>query len=45
MLARFGAASNGLEQDAVIDAALDDIAEALQRCLKIDDLARLAGLP
>jgi adenosylcobyric acid synthase len=44
LLARFGAASSGLEQDAVIDAALDEIAEVLQRCLKIDNLARLAGL-
>jgi adenosylcobyric acid synthase len=44
LLALFGASSNGLEQDAVVDAALDEVAKALEQCLKIDDLARLAGL-
>jgi len=39
-----GAASSGLDHGAVVDQALDAIAEALERALDIPALARIAGL-
>jgi adenosylcobyric acid synthase len=44
ILAEIGAASDGLDQDAVIDAALDQIAAVLETSLDISALERMAGL-
>jgi len=44
MLALFGARSNGLDQKTVVDAALDEIAENLERSLYIVGLASVAGV-
>jgi adenosylcobyric acid synthase len=43
-LAGLGAASDGLDHDARVDAALDEIAEALARHLDIPAIRRIAGL-
>ena len=39
-----GAISSGLDHGAVVDQALDEIAEALERALDIAAIARIAGL-
>ena len=44
LMARFGATSNGLDQPAVVDAALDELALALEQSLDIEGLAKVAGL-
>ena len=44
LLANFGAISNGLNQPAVVDAALDELALALEQSLDIEGLAKVAGL-
>ncbi|HEX4181090.1 MAG TPA: cobyric acid synthase [Caulobacteraceae bacterium] len=44
LLARFGAGSTGLDRIQSIDAALDEIAEVLERGLDIPTLSRIAGL-
>lgn len=44
LLAELGAASDGLDQHAQVDAALNEIAEALERSFDIAALARIAGL-
>ncbi len=44
LLARFGAASNGLDQNSVVDSALEDLAQALERALDIEGLAAIAKL-
>jgi adenosylcobyric acid synthase len=44
ILASLGARSNGQDQTARIDAALDEIAAALEDCFDIGALAELAGL-
>src|SRR5262249_57403900 len=44
LLATFGARSNARDQNAVTEAALEEIAQALERALAIDALARIAGL-
>jgi adenosylcobyric acid synthase len=44
LLAPLGVASNGLDHPGVVDAALDDIAEVLERSFDIAAIARLAGL-
>jgi adenosylcobyric acid synthase len=44
ILAEIGAASDGLGQDDVIDAALDEIAAILEASLDISALERMAGL-
>ncbi len=43
-LAALGAGSSGLDHGAVVDQALDEIAEGLERSLDIPTLARIAGL-
>ncbi len=43
-LARIGAASDGVDQAARVDAALDELAEALDRHLDVAGLAEIAGL-
>jgi adenosylcobyric acid synthase len=43
-LARLGATSDGLDQSVRVDAALDEIAAALERAFDIKALAALAGL-
>jgi adenosylcobyric acid synthase len=44
LMAELGAASEGTDQDRFVDAALDEIADALERALDIAALQRLAGL-
>ena len=44
LLAPLGAASTGADHETAVDAALDEIAAALERCLDIEALAALAGL-
>ena len=44
LLARLGARSDGIDQTARVDAALDEIAAALENCFDIGGLAALAGL-
>jgi adenosylcobyric acid synthase len=44
LLAEIGATSDGLDQDAVVDAALDEIAAILESSLDISALERMAGL-
>jgi adenosylcobyric acid synthase len=44
LLAEIGAPSDGLDQDGVIDAALDEIAAILEASLDISALERMAGL-
>ena len=44
LLALFGARSNGLDQNSVVDSALDEIAETLEQSLDIVGLAHLAGI-
>ncbi|MHB8283541.1 MAG: cobyric acid synthase, partial [Caulobacteraceae bacterium] len=44
LLAEIGAPSDGLDQDAVVDAALDEIAGILESSLDISALERMAGL-
>jgi adenosylcobyric acid synthase len=44
LLAQFGARSNGLDQSAIVDAALDEIAQALEQSLDIAGLAGAAGI-
>ena len=41
-LAKLGARSNGAEQDAVVDQALDDLAVALEKYVNIDRLLAIA---
>ena len=43
-LKSLGARSDGIDQDARVDQALDEIADELARCLDIASLARIAGL-
>jgi len=43
-LQEFGVASNGLEQTAIVDEALNEIADALTKCVDIDAVARIAKL-
>jgi adenosylcobyric acid synthase len=43
-LAALGARSDGVDQGARVDQALDEIAEHLERCLDIAALSRIAGL-
>ena len=38
-----GGASNGLDQDAVVDAALDELATDLERHVRADRLLAIAG--
>ncbi len=42
LLARIGVQSQAFEQTRLVDAALDEIAAMLERCLDIDDLIALA---
>ena len=44
LLAELGAASDGVDQDRVVDSTLDEIADALEHCLDIAALQRIAGL-
>jgi adenosylcobyric acid synthase len=44
LLSMFGASSNGLDQRAVVDAALEELAHALELSLDIEGLTRAAGL-
>jgi adenosylcobyric acid synthase len=44
LLAELGAVSDGLDQTARIDAALDEIAQVLERSFDIPTLAAIAGL-
>ena len=44
LMGQLGATSDGLEQHARIDAALDEIAAVLQQCFDIPRLAAIAGL-
>jgi adenosylcobyric acid synthase len=44
LLAQLGAASDGLDQTARVDAALEEIAAALERAFDIPTLAAIAGL-
>ncbi|MFT4251527.1 MAG: cobyric acid synthase [Caulobacter sp.] len=44
LLAPLGVTTDGLDQSARVDAALDEIAQILQRSLDIDAVARIAGL-
>jgi len=44
LLAQWGAVSNGSDHEAVVDTLLDEIAAELERCLRIDALAAIAGL-
>ena len=44
LLAELGAASDGLDQIARVDAALDEIAAVLQSSFDIPRLAAIAGL-
>jgi adenosylcobyric acid synthase len=44
LLARLGTSSNGLDQSAVVDAALEELACELERSLDIATLARIAGI-
>ncbi|GIL38700.1 cobyric acid synthase [Roseiterribacter gracilis] len=44
LLAELGAASDGEDHDAKIDAALDEIAALLERSLDINAVSRIAGL-
>jgi adenosylcobyric acid synthase len=44
LLSPFGVTSNGTDHAAVVDAALDEIAEVLERSFDIAAMARLAGL-
>jgi len=44
LLAELGAVSDGVDQDARVDAALDAVAETLEDCLDIPRLAAIAGL-
>ena len=44
LLANLGARSDGRDQDASVDAALDSIAAVLERSLDIPALSRIAGL-
>lgn len=41
-MVKLGAESNGEEQDAVVDQALDDLAEALEKCVNIERLLAIA---
>ena len=43
LLAKFGVGSNGLDQNAIVDAALDEIAQTLEASLDIAGLAGMAG--
>ena len=43
-LGGLGVGSDGLDQDVRVDAALDDVAEALERAFDIESLAAIAGL-
>jgi adenosylcobyric acid synthase len=43
-LAELGASSSGADHDAVVDAALDEIAQVLAGAFHIDALAKIAGL-
>jgi adenosylcobyric acid synthase len=43
-LGRLGAASDGVDQAARVDAALDELAAALDRHLDVARLAEIAGL-
>jgi adenosylcobyric acid synthase len=45
LLADLGAASDGIDQSARVDEALDKIADILERSLDIAALERIAGLP
>ena len=45
LLAPLGVATDGQDQSARVDAALDEIAEILERSLDIAAIARIAGLP
>lgn len=45
LLAPLGVAADGQDQSARVDAALDEIAQILERSLDIDAIARIAGLP
>ena len=45
LLAPLGAVSDGRDQSARVDEALDELAEALSHALDIDALKTLAGLP
>jgi adenosylcobyric acid synthase len=45
LLAELGATSDGVDQSARVDQALDEIAEVLERSLDIAALERIAGLP
>jgi adenosylcobyric acid synthase len=44
LLALFGARSNGLDQNSVVDSALDEIAKTLEQSLDIVGLAHVAGI-
>jgi len=44
-LAELGVVSDGVDQSARVDAALDEIALALEACFDIPALAAIAGLP
>jgi adenosylcobyric acid synthase len=45
LLAQLGAPSDGIDQSARVDQALDEIADILERSLDIAALERIAGLP
>ncbi|PVM87850.1 cobyric acid synthase [Caulobacter radicis] len=45
LLAPLGVATDGQDQSARVDAALDEIADILERSLDIAAIARIAGLP
>jgi adenosylcobyric acid synthase len=45
LLAELGASSDGIDQSARVDQALDEIADILERSLDIAALERIAGLP
>jgi adenosylcobyric acid synthase len=44
LLSQLGASSDAIDQSARVDAALDEIAEALEAAFDIPALARIAGL-
>jgi len=44
LLDQLGAASDGVDQDGRVEAALDELAAELGRCLDVDRLAQIAGL-
>jgi adenosylcobyric acid synthase len=45
LLGLFGRGSNAVDQNAVVDTALDDVAAALEQALKIDAILRIAKSP